>query len=66
MGQDEHAPEDRARLLAAARARLTGGDAKFSIAALCAETGVSRADFHACFAGKAALMAALVVPEPDS
>lgn len=71
MGQDEQTLDDRARLLAAARARIAGGDTKFSVAALCAEAGVTREAFRAYFQGKAALMAALVAPvvpveEPNS
>jgi hypothetical protein len=65
MGQDETSADDRMKLMAAARARVAGGDAKFSNAALCAETGVTRETFRAHFQGKAALMAALVAPEPD-
>ncbi|HWA69542.1 MAG TPA: tetratricopeptide repeat protein [Rhizomicrobium sp.] len=62
MAQTDQPPDERSKLLTAARARLASGDAKFSIAALCAETGVTRAEFRAHFTGKAALMAALVAP----
>jgi AcrR family transcriptional regulator len=56
--------DDRARLLACARAILARGDSKFSIAMLCAEAGVTRDDFRSHFSGKAALLAALMTPEP--
>ncbi|MBA2589396.1 MAG: SEL1-like repeat protein [Alphaproteobacteria bacterium] len=59
-------------LLETARALVLRGDNKFSIATLCAESGVERAQFRAHFSGKTALMAALmqdrpapnIVPEP--
>ena len=60
MGQDE----DRLKLLAAARTLLARGGDKFSITAVCTEAGVERAAFKTHFNGKAALMAALVQPEP--
>jgi TPR repeat protein len=62
MGQSEtRADEDtRTRLLEAARAMVLRGDSKFSVASLCAETGVDRVAFRAHFAGKTALMAALM------
>ncbi|MEY4707609.1 MAG: hypothetical protein RJB58_1332 [Pseudomonadota bacterium] len=59
-------PDDKAKLLACARALLAGGNTKFSIAMLCAKAGVERADFRDHFAGKAALLAALMAPEPPS
>jgi TPR repeat protein len=57
-------PDDgsRARLLETARAMVLRGDKKFSIASLCAEAGLDRAAFRACFTGKTALMAALMQP----
>ena len=61
MGQDE----DRLKLLAAARTLLARGGDKFSITAVCTEAGVERAAFKTHFNGKAALMAALVQPEPQ-
>ena len=61
MEQDQ----DKSRLLDAARALLARGEAKFSITALCAEAGVERAAFKTHFTGKAALMTALVAPEPE-
>lgn len=51
--------DDRAKLLAAARALLARGDDKFSIMTVCAEARIERAAFHDHFAGKAALLAAL-------
>ena len=56
-------PDDKAKLLTAARALLARGEAKFSIAMLCAEAGVPRAEFRTHFTGKAALLTALMVPE---
>ena len=63
MGQDE----DRLRLLDAARGLMARGGDKFSITSVCAEAGVERSVFKAHFAGKAALIAALLnpFPEPD-
>jgi AcrR family transcriptional regulator len=61
MGQDQ----DKLQMLAAARALLARGGDKFSITAVCAEAGVERAAFKQNFSGKAALMAALVQPEPE-
>ena len=63
MGQDE----DRLRLLDAARGLMARGGDKFSITSVCAEAGVERSVFKAHFAGKAALLAALLnpFPEPD-
>lgn len=54
----------RAALIALARARIARQDEKFSIKALCDEAGVSRAVFQRCFAGKQALLAAVMQPEP--
>ena len=63
MGENDQA-DDRTRLLASARKILARGDSKFSIAMLCAEAGVTRDVFRAHFGGKAALLAALMTPEP--
>jgi AcrR family transcriptional regulator len=63
MGENDQA-DDRTRLLASARTILARGDNKFSIAMLCAEAGVTRDVFRAHFGGKAALLAALMTPEP--
>src|SRR5438067_11103882 len=52
--------DTRSRLLEAARAMVLRGEPKFSIATLCAEAGVSRADFRAQFSGKTQLMATLM------
>ncbi|HEY0266107.1 MAG TPA: TetR family transcriptional regulator [Rhizomicrobium sp.] len=61
------AADDRTRLLEAARALVLRGDAKFSVAAVCAEAGVERVTFRAHFPGKTALMAALMQQdEPQS
>jgi TPR repeat protein len=62
----ETIPEEavRAALMAAARARLQGGDAKFTIKAICEEAGASRQAFQHFFAGKQALLAALMEPVP--
>lgn len=72
MGHAEIRPveglDDRTRLLEAARALVLRGDGKFSVAALCAEAGVARTAFRENFAGKTALMAALMqqdAPKPD-
>jgi AcrR family transcriptional regulator len=55
----------RAALIAAARARMGRDDASlFNIEDLCAEAGVSDADFRRCFAGREALIAA--VQEQDA
>lgn len=63
---DQNDLDDKAKLLAAARALLAGGNTKFSIAMLCAEAGVERAAFREYFTGKAALLAALMTPESPS
>lgn len=63
---DQNDLDDKAKLLAAARALLACGNTKFSIAMLCAEAGVERASFREHFTGKAALLAALMTPEPPS
>jgi TPR repeat protein len=61
MGQSETSQDaSRGLLLETARAMVLRGDNKFSIASLCAEAGVERAAFRAHFAGKTALMAALM------
>jgi TPR repeat protein len=73
MGQSELRQNDegradagRARLLDAARALMLRGEEKFSVAAVCAEAGVDRAEFRNHFSGRAALVAALAhqAPEP--
>jgi TPR repeat protein len=66
MGQSESTPGEtaRERLLETARALVLRGDSKFSIAALCAEAGIARDAFRAHFAGKTALMAALMQDRP--
>jgi localization factor PodJL len=51
-------------LLETARAMVLRGDNKFSIASLCAEAGVERAEFREHFTGKTALMAALMQERP--
>lgn len=64
MEQDH--PDDKAKLLAGARALLACGNTKFSIAMLCAEAGVQRAAFRDHFTGKAALLAALMAPSANA
>ena len=54
----------RMRLLAAAQAMVLKGNKEFSIADLCGEAGVERHVFHDHFAGKTALMAALLREYP--
>ncbi|MES2473789.1 MAG: tetratricopeptide repeat protein [Pseudomonadota bacterium] len=61
---DQNDLDDRAKLLGTARAILARGDAKFSIAMLCAEAGVTRDAFRGHFTGKAALLAELMAPVP--
>ena len=66
MGQ-EHSATDSANydlLLETARAMVLRGDNKFSVASLCAEAGVERAQFREHFTGKTALMAALMQDRP--
>ena len=65
MGQSQTTPDATCDLLLeTARAMVLRGDNKFSIAALCAEAGVERAEFRAHFAGKTALMAAVMQDVP--
>ncbi len=64
MGLEAEKPVDApARLIAAGRALLGQGDASFSLSRLCAEAGVTLADFRESFASKAALMQQLVEPQ---
>ena len=63
---DQNDLDDKAKLLAAARALLARGNTKFSIAMLCAEAGVERTAFREHFTGKAALLAALMAPPSSS
>src|ERR1700722_6381681 len=60
QGETQSADDTRSRLIETARAMVLRGDNKFSIATLCQETGVERAQFRAHFSGKTALMAALM------
>lgn len=60
----EAADPCRMRLLEAAKARVLAGDKEFSIADLCRDAGVERDVFHDHFAGKTALMAALMRDYP--
>ena len=64
MGEANSDEAVRTALMAAARARLQAGDAKFTIKAICEEAGASRDVFQRFFAGKQALLAALMEPEP--
>ena len=59
----EAADPCRMRLLEAAKAKVLAGDKEFSIADLCHDAGVERDVFHDHFAGKTALMAALMREE---
>lgn len=62
----------RSRLLEAAKAMVLAGNKDFSIADLCREAGVERDIFHDHFAGKTALLAALMrdfpagAPQPSA
>ncbi|HWU57019.1 MAG TPA: tetratricopeptide repeat protein [Rhizomicrobium sp.] len=60
LAEAEAADPRRARLLDAAKAMVLAGDKEFSIADLCSAAGVERNVFHDHFAGKTALMAALL------
>ena len=53
-----------ARLVAAGRALLAQGDARFSLTKLCSEAGVTLDDFRASFVSKAELLQQLVEPAP--
>ena len=66
MGQEQSREESATYdlLLETARAMVLRGDNKFSIASLCAEAGVERAQFREHFTGKTALMAALMQERP--
>jgi TPR repeat protein len=66
MGQSEMQGEQATYnlLLETARAMVLRGDNKFSIASLCAEAGLERAQFSAHLTGKTALMAALMQDRP--
>jgi len=52
----------RMRLMSAGRTLLGRGDTKFTIARLCADAGVTEADFDRVFESRAALFGALVSP----
>ncbi|HTC85045.1 MAG TPA: tetratricopeptide repeat protein [Rhizomicrobium sp.] len=58
------ADPSRMRLLEAAQAIVLRGNKEFSVAELCAEAGVEREIFHDHFAGRTALMAALMRDYP--
>jgi TPR repeat protein len=60
LAEAEAADPSRLRLLDAAKAMVLRGDKEFSIADLCSQAGVERGIFHDHFAGKTALMAALM------
>ena len=56
-----------ARLIAAGRALLAQGDERFSLSKLCAEAGVTLADFRASFNSRAELLQQLMdVPRPEA
>ncbi len=63
---EKSADATRDLLLETARELVLRGDNKFSIATLCAAAGVERTIFRAHFAGKTALMAALMHGRPAS
>jgi AcrR family transcriptional regulator len=64
MGLEAEKPaEAPARLIAAGRTLLAQGDTNFSLSRLCAEAGVTLADFRAGFASKAELMQQLMEPQ---
>jgi len=66
MGLNAEKPADAAaRLIAAGRMLLAEGDAGFSLTRLCAEAGVTLADFRASFTGKADLLQQLMEQKPD-
>jgi TPR repeat protein len=67
MGQRElqQDDEERTRLLDAARALMLRGEEKFSVAAVCAEAGVTRDEFRSHFSGRAALVEALAFQAPE-
>jgi TPR repeat protein len=60
LAEAEAADPCRTRLLEAAKAMVLRGDKEFSIADLCRDAGVERGVFHDHFAGKTALLAALM------
>jgi TPR repeat protein len=63
--QAEKKEDASARLIAAGRALLAQGDARFSLSRLCADAGVTLEEFRASFASKAALLQQLMEqPEP--
>jgi TPR repeat protein len=67
MEQYQSSPDfdpSRMQLLAAAQAMILRGNKDFTIAELCAEAGVERSVLHDHFAGKTALMAALMRAYP--
>lgn len=62
----EKRDEASARLIAAGRALLAGGDARFSLTKLCSEAGVTLEEFRASFTSKAALLQQLMEqPKPE-
>ncbi|HXB51118.1 MAG TPA: TetR/AcrR family transcriptional regulator, partial [Rhizomicrobium sp.] len=60
QGETQIADDTRERLIETARTMVLRGDNKFSVATLCTEAGVDRAQFRAHFSGKTALMAAVM------
>jgi len=59
-GETQIADDTRERLIETARTIVLRGDNKFSVATLCNEAGVDRAQFRAHFSGKTALTAAVM------
>src|SRR5262245_13094242 len=60
LAEAEAADPSRVRLLEAAKAMVLAGNKEFTIAELCSEAGVERDVFPDHFAGKTALLAALM------
>src|SRR3954468_4202824 len=61
----EKSGDASARLIAAGRTLLAQGDERFSLSRLCAEAGVTLADFRASFTSRAELLQQLMdLPKP--
>lgn len=58
-GNTDDGADARSRFLTAAAAQIAAGNPKFSVSFLCRKAGLDRAAFHAHFASRAALLAAL-------
>src|SRR5215213_4432554 len=63
----EKTVDSSARLIAAGRALLAQGDESFSLSRLCAEAGVTLAEFRASFTSRAELLQQLMdMPKPEA